>query len=52
MKTCGRCGDEYEGYMFLVEDDFSAIFRMKRIEKVYGQVCEDCRGEITSEDLY
>ena len=51
-KTCGRCGDGYEGYMYLVKDDISAIVRDQRIRTVFGQVCEECRGEITTEELH
>lgn len=52
MKECGRCGDDYKGYMFLVPDDFSAIVRMQMVEEVFGQVCEDCRSEIEDDELY
>jgi hypothetical protein len=52
MKECGRCGDDYEGYMYIVKDNFPDIVRDQKITNEYGDVCEECRGEITTDELY
>lgn len=43
METCGRCGDEYERYMVLLERDGKTIQRYKELQSEYGGICRDCR---------
>jgi len=51
-KTCGRCLDTYNDYTFVVRDDITALRRMHKINHVFGQVCEECREEVTNDELY
>lgn len=45
-KTCDRCGDEYEGYLIIVEDNFPAIVEYLRPRHEFENLCKPCRAAL------
>lgn len=48
--TCGRCQDEYESYIVLIPDDFSAIVQSQSCE--WDNLCKPCRMAVGDYGAY
>ena len=46
MKTCGKCGESYEGYTVLIEDSVVAYSKWMSWKERYGDFCWDCFTEV------
>lgn len=48
--TCERCGDDYEPYIVLIPDDFSAIVQSQSCE--WDNLCKPCRMHVADYGAY
>lgn len=46
MKTCDRCGDEYESYPVFIKDDFNSISEYVETKEQFENLCKPCREEL------
>lgn len=49
-RTCDRCGEEYEGYLFFVRDSFPDI--VDHVDSEYDNLCKPCRAFLHPEQFF